>query len=100
MLEALPRTVVDESLDEPNQCPIDCERKDELANVDVATLRPRRLLFVNRTPNSPEEPLADHACQQTAKDADRKKDHFNHALPCYPYSRNFKSPLAPTAALR
>ena len=84
MLEALPRTMVDKSLDESDQCSIDCERKDELANVDVATLRPRWLLFVNRTPDGSEEPFADHTCQQTAKDADWKKDHFNHSLSFLP----------------
>lgn len=80
MLEALPRTMVEESLEESDQCPIDYERKDELANVDVAMPRPRWLLLVDRAPNSPEESLADRTCQQTAKDADWKKDHFNHDL--------------------
>jgi hypothetical protein len=78
MLEALPRTVVDKSLDESDQCPIDRKRKDELANADVAMLRPRWLLLVDRAPNSPEEPLADRTRQQAATDADWKKDHFDH----------------------
>ena len=78
MLEALSCAAVHKSLDEPNHRSVNRKRKDELAKMDVAMLCLGRLLFVDDPPNSPEKPLADRTCQQTAADANWKKDDFAH----------------------
>jgi hypothetical protein len=70
--------MVYKSLNESKQCSVNYEREDELTETDVTMLCPRWPLLVDGTPNSPEKPLADRACQQTAADADGKKDDFTH----------------------
>src|SRR5213075_248048 len=98
--EAVSASVVDQAADDTEQRALDEERGEQLDEVDLAVLGPRRLLVVDHAPDHVERLPGDLAGQQAGDDADRGERELHRAPPRL-VSRPITNPpsSAPSAAV-